>query len=441
MKNYTIVIFGGTGDLTKRKLIPAIQSLVKNNSDILITVVGIGRRKYSEKEYLDFLLSDKELSKQVRIHYFLADIEKKNSLGGLKKKISEIEPEGTLGRIYYLSTSYTLFENIAHSIHSCCSKNENGFTRIIAEKPFGHDLVSSRKLNASLKKYFAEDQIYRADHYLAKKTVENILTIRFSNPLFESVWNAKSISRIKIVVDEELGVDNRLGYYDGSGAIKDMVQNHLLQTLSFVLMEAPKSLAEEDFKKAKSDALKALVFTGNIITGQYKAYQDEVKDSNLGSNTETFVELHLDSKAKRWKGTDIILRTGKMLQKREAYIEIEFKKEPCMVYCNMGSSPNKLVLHIQPLENIELTMNTVLPGEQMNLTPVKMTFCPTCEFNSNSPEGYEIILRECLLGNKSMFICDKEIDLAWKLTDTITSHVKGIIPTRYDAGSSGPKSK
>lgn len=441
MKNYTIVIFGGTGDLAKRKLIPAIISLVKNNTDFMITVLGIGRREYTEKDYMDYLLSGEDIPERLRIHYYIADIEKKGSLDRLRNKILSIEPAEIDGRIYYLSTSFSLFKILAKAIHSCCKDNDKGFTRIIAEKPFGHDLKSSKRVNASLRKYFTEDQIYRADHYLAKETIENILRTRFSNPLFESIWNSKSINKIKVVVDEELGVGNRLGYYDGSGAIKDMIQNHMLQTLSLVLMEPPLSLEERDFKSAKIEALKKLFFKGEILTGQYAGYQEEVKNINPGSKTETFVELKLYSKAKRWKGTEIILRTGKMLKKREAYIEIEFKKEPCMIYCNIGSSPNKLLLHIQPLQNIELTMNTTLPGEKMELTPVKMTFCPTCEFNANSPEGYEVIFRECLLGNKRIFIQDMELDVAWKLTDKIVAYASKIDLIIYEQSSLGPVNK
>jgi len=441
MRHYTIVIFGGTGDLAKRKLFPAIISIVKKNPEYHIIVLGIGRKEYTEQEYKNHVLSDMELPKNLHIHYHIADVEQKDSLKTLKTKLESIETEDTDGRIYYLATNYTLFETIAKGIHSCLTEYKKDFIRIIAEKPFGNDLKSSKKLNNTLRKYFSEEQIYRADHYLAKDTVDNLLKLRLSNPLFESVWNHKSILRIKMVVDEEIGVGNRLKYYDTAGALKDMIQNHLLQTISFVLMEPPNSLNDIDFEKAKVDVIKKLEFKNEIIIGQYKGYQEEVKDINPGSKTETFVELKLYSKAKRWKGTEIILKTGKMLKKREAYIEIEFKKEPCMLYCNIGSAPNKLVFHIQPLDNIELIMNTSIPGEKMNLTPVKMTFSPITEFNANSSEGYEIILHECLLGNKRIFIGDKELGVAWKLTDKIANHIKGLIPIEYDPGSLGPEWK
>lgn len=441
MKHYTIVIFGGTGDLSKRKLFPAIKSLAEKKEDIKINVFGVGRKEYTSEEYKNFVLPEEKIPHNLKINYFNADIEKKDSLKGLRAALEKEEPEEIEGRIYYLATSHLLFKNIVQSIHSCCGKKEKGFTRIIAEKPFGTDIISSRKLNRVLKKYFSEEQIYRADHYLAKETVDNILRLRLSNPLFERMWNGEAISRIKMTVDEELGVGNRVLYYDRAGAVKDMIQNHLLQTLSFILMAPPKSLEEKDFRKAKVAALKKLQFKNEIITGQYKEYREEAEKHSPDSKTETFAELKLYSKDKRWKGTEIILRTGKKLKKREAHIEIEFKKEPCTIHCHLNTAPNKLILHIQPLDNVELLINTTLPGEKESLSPVKMTFCKSCEFKANSPEGYETIIKECMLGNKRIFIGDKELEAAWKITDKITESIKNKTPEIYESGSAGPEWK
>jgi len=441
MKHYTFIIFGGTGDLAKRKLFPAIIAIVKKNPEYNITVLGIGRREYTKQEYIERSISETDLPKNLVIDYFIADVEKPNALKDLKQKLESLETAEVTGRIYYLATSSNLFGNIAKSIHSCCSEHKETFTRIIAEKPFGNDLKSSKKLNKTLRKYFSEEQLYRADHYLAKDTIDNIVRLRLSNPLFESIWNSKSVHRIKMVVDEELGVGNRIKYYDEAGALKDMFQNHMLETLSVVLMEPPISLDDKDFEKSKVEAIKKLYFKDEILTGQYQGYKEEIKGINPGSKTETFVELKLHSKAKRWKGTEIVLRTGKMLKKREAYIEIEFKKEPCMLYCTLGSAPNKLIIHIQPSDNIELTMNTTLPGEKMNVTPVKMTFSPSNEFSANSSEGYEVILEECMLGNKRIFIGDKELDVAWSLTDKIAKFMKEVTPIEYAHASSGPEWK
>jgi glucose-6-phosphate 1-dehydrogenase len=247
------------------------------------------------------VLGDSSVPDNLKVHYFIADISKKESLSKLREEIEKKEPDKIEGRIYYLATSHSLFKNIVLGINSCCGRHEKGFTRIIVEKPFGNDIKSSRELNRILRKYFDEEQIYRADHYLAKETVDNIIRLRLSNPLFERVWNSKSIKRIRMTVDEELGVGNRLSYYDGVGAIKDMVQNHLLQTISFVLMEPPRTLDNEEFKRVKVEALKKLRFRNEIITGQYKEYRDEINDTNPESKTETFVELKLHSTAKDGK--------------------------------------------------------------------------------------------------------------------------------------------
>lgn len=435
MKEYTIIIFGGTGDLTQRKLIPAIFSLAKRDSSIKINVVGVGRRDYNTQSYISFISPNHSSPNNVSISYFKSNLDSEDSLSGLKEELSRIESSNLLGRIYYLSTNHDLFTKIVKSLHSQDLDSTNIFSRVIAEKPFGEDLKSSRKLNKELREFFSESQIFRADHYLAKDTIDNILKIRFSNPLFESVWNSKSISKIKIVVDEELGVENRLGYYDKSGAIKDMIQNHILQTLSFILMDAPDSLSESDFRKSKIEALRNLNFTGDLKIAQYEGYQNEVKELNPGSKTETFAEVKLSSSSKRWAGTEILLRTGKKLSKREAYIEIEFKKEPCYLFCNLNSAPNKLIIHIQPLKNIELSINTTLPSESMKLSPVKMIFSPEKEFNSESPESYEVIIRECLSNNRSLFISDEELEVAWKLTDDILSTKSSKELLIYKSGS------
>jgi len=444
MKNYTIIIFGGTGDLSKRKLVPALIALVNEDKNLKITVLGIGHKNYTEDQYKTFLLSETNLPENLSIYYYKADFNDGDSFKELKDKLLAIEsivPEEKLvGRICYLATSYTMFETIAKNIAFLSSKEDNIFTRIVAEKPFGSNLKSSNSINATLRKYFTEEQIYRVDHYLAKETIDTLLKMRLSNPLFENIWNSKFISKIHIFAKEELGVGNRVGYYDNAGAVKDMIQSHMLEITSLVLMDPPKSLEDKDFKNAKVKAIKSLRFKNEISIGQYRGYQEEVKVIHPGSQTETFVELKLYSKARRWKGTEITLKTGKMLDKREAHISLIFKKEPCMIYCNINSSPNKLVFHIQPIQDIELTMNTSMPGKKMSLTPVKMTFAPATEFRANTPEAYEVILRDCMAGDKKIFICDKELEVAWKLTDKITEYLKKLAPIEYEPGSVGPKS-
>lgn len=435
MQHYTIIIFGGTGDLSRRKLIPAITALAEKDPRRHFHVLGIGRKPFDDAGFRKFIQHDAEAHPRVNLHYMIADIEKNGALDALSERIGSIETADTDGRIFYLATAYDFFHNIADAVNRCCNISDPFFTRVVAEKPFGSDYESFKKLNAGLRARFSEDQIYRADHYLAKDTIDNILRTRFSNPLFERVWNSGSIERITVAVHETLGVGGRMAYYDQTGAIKDMVQNHLLQTLSLILMKAPDKKDTSAFRKAKTNEIHKLRFRGEIRTGQYRGYQDEVKDLNPGSRTETFAELKLHSRNRRWRGTEIVLRTGKMLKKREAYIEIAFKKEPCNAFCEFELPPNKLILHIQPLQNVELTINSTLPGEKVKLTPVKMIYCPTCEFKANTPEGYEVILDECIKGNKRLFMSAEELGAAWRLTDQITASIRRREPDIYEPGS------
>lgn len=435
MKHYTIIIFGGTGDLSRRKLIPAINALADKDPRRHFHVLGIGRKPFNDKSFQRFLLPQGEKHPRVDLHYMAADIEKEHSLDKLEARIKSVEPAVPDGRIFYLATAYGLFGKIAENIERCCNVQDRFFTRVVAEKPFGSDRDSFRKLNGELRARFGEDQIYRADHYLAKDTIDNILRTRFSNPLFESVWNSGSIERITVAVHETLGVGGRIAYYDQTGAIKDMVQNHLLQTLSLILMKAPEKKDATALRKAKTNAIRKLRFRGEIRTGQYRDYQNEVREVHPGSQTETFATLKLHSADRRWRGTEIVLRTGKMLKKREAYIEIAFKKDPCNAYCDSTLPPNKLILHIQPLQNVELTINSTLPGEKAKMKPVKMIYCPTSEFKANTPEGYEVILDECIRGNKHLFMSAEELSAAWKLTDRITAVARRRKPEIYEHGS------
>ena len=230
-KAFDLIIFGGTGDLTKSKLISALNELVKKDN-LTFNVIGIGRRELDDSTYKSFLLeTNPNIDEKIIIKYFKADFEKRESLNGLDSVINSVENETCKGRIYYLATSYHFFEYIAENLAVHSSPHKTGFTRIMVEKPFGHDLKSSNKINNALLKHFDEEQIFRVDHYLAKQTIDNILLVRLSNPFFESTWNSQFIEKIKVVVKEDKGVGNRLGYYDKSGAVKDMIQNHLLQTL------------------------------------------------------------------------------------------------------------------------------------------------------------------------------------------------------------------
>jgi glucose-6-phosphate 1-dehydrogenase len=432
-KSITIVIVGATGDLAKNKLIPAVIELVKKDYVTKVDVLAIGRRDLTNKAYANYIgLKDNILeSGKLKIHYFKAEFASTDSLKDLPLILKKIEDKSCIGRIFYLATSPEYFKPVAFQISKYCQKKDL-FIRIMVEKPFGYNFLSSRTLNKHLHEYFEEDQIYRVDHYLAKETIQNLLVLRFSNPFFERTWNSEFIDKIRIVVSEDMGVESRLEYYDGAGAIRDVLQNHMLQIASFILMDAPMNTIPEEIHKAKADALKKLQFTNRIVIGQYEGYQEELKTAKFKpSNTETYVKLNLEMKDKRWKGTEIILETGKKLAKRFARIDIIYKREPCSIYCDINTNPNKLVLRIQPVQKIEMHMNTKAPGKDLNIKHVKLEFFPNKEFFSNTPESYELILEDCIKGDRTLFLSESELDAAWKLTDQIRKFVKGKKPINY----------
>lgn len=435
MRTITFIVFGGTGDLMRRKLAHAIANIAKQSKEIKYNIIGVGRTEFNDKTYKEFLLkSDRNVSfgKNVELKYYQGDVTKKESMKGLEKTIESSE-ENPLGRIFYLATSQHFFEDISKIIRRF--KKNAGFTRIMIEKPFGHSLSSFRKLNNTLSKYFDEEQIYRVDHYLAKETVENILLIRFSNPLFENTWNSKFVDKIKIIISEDTGVEKRMEYYDAAGAIRDMVQNHILQVLLFILMDAPKVLDTKNILEKKHDAIKNIYFSGEVIRGQYEGYKEEAKKIRQDSETETYVQVELMSKSKRWKGTKIILATGKNLKEKDAHITLEYKKEPCILYCSFNTAPNKLIFRIQPSTNVEFTMNAKKPGAEPSLEKVRMMFNPATHFKANTVNAYETILAECIKGDKRLFICSNILQESWKITDKIIRAAKTKPLIIYKKGS------
>lgn len=420
------VVFGGTGDLTKRKLAPALNKISEKNK-IKIRLIGIGRTEYVDKTYEKHLSLNKK-NKNLNIKYYRGDITKKETMMGLFDYVNEESADQT---IYYLATSFKFYEPIFELLASKKHKD----MKIMIEKPFGSDFESWYSMNKKMRDRFTREQVYRVDHYVAKETIDNILLLRLSNPFFENTWNSNFVDTIKIVSKEDLFVDSRLNYYDDAGAIRDMIQNHLLQTLSFVLMEPPKSLDADDLRDMKTNAIKKLEFI-DVKIGQYEGYKEAVR-KELGKNTktETYAKTQLKSKAKRWKSTKIILETGKAMHKKEAYIELLYKKEPCHIYCDFNTTPNKLRIDIQPQQNISLTMNTKLPGTSPDIASVNMTFCPTCGYDGDTPKGYETLINECIKGEKKVFIRASELDASWKLTDKIREKTRKQKITKYDKGS------
>jgi len=445
MEQIVFVVFGGTGDLAKRKLAPAFYNRIKNKKVHPKSVlIGVGRRDYTDKTYKEFLFKRKDFKKEywdkLNVKYYKADFINKDSLCNLPKLLKKIEPNNSCSRIFYLATGYEYFKRIVDQLKNAeLHKHDKHMRRIVFEKPFGNSLKTSNQIDKCIHDVFSEKDIYRIDHYLGKETVMNLIAMRFANPIFKQVWNNKFIEHVHVVIDEKIGTEDRIGYYNSSGAIKDMVQNHLLQVVSLVLMEPPKTLSQTDVHDKKVEVLKNIKISSgnNIITGQYKSYKNEAKKYGIKkTNTETYAEIKLDINNKRWKGVPILLKTGKKLKQKKAYIEIQFKQEKCELYCQENIKPNRLILNIQPSQDITFEMN--VPSPNKDFINTKMEFCHSCTFGANTIEAYEKLLYDIIKGDKTLFTRYDELIESWKITDKIIK-LKKEKPDIYDDGSTGPK--
>ncbi|MAG76033.1 MAG: glucose-6-phosphate dehydrogenase [Colwelliaceae bacterium] len=421
----SFVLFGGTGDLTRRKLVPAFADLVhRGELSERSTIIGISRKDLTDKQYKKFLIDsisgkkEKAHIKKMDVKYIKGDFSKPGGIGALKKELAHCEITGC-NRIYYLSTSYNFFPVIVKELKRLgLSKVVKGFTRVMFEKPFGSGLKSSEKLDRGIHSVFKEKDVYRIDHYLAKETVLNLNTLLFSNPILYSTLNNKFVESVEIRVDESLGVGNRLEYYNESGALRDMVQNHLLQVLSLVLMDLPKSLKPEKVHDEKVKVLKKLELSDikKQVFGQYASYASELKKKGLkDKKTETFVKLELNCKSKRWDGVPLILRTGKKLPDKKGCIEIKFK--PSLL--NKSSGSNRLVIDIYPKQDATLWLNSRDTHSKGMSKPVKFEFCRECVFGPNTADEYSVLIDEAVSGNKTLFARDDEVKEAWKIVDSI----------------------
>ena len=446
IKPFTLIVFGGTGDLAKIKLAPAIFSLVKKRaipSDF--SIVGIGRRPLSDEEYKKHLIKfdndiDQSTWDNIDIHYFQADLSAPNALEGFEEYLSK-SAKTSGNRIYYLATSNEVVCNVIDQLekYNLCEHPEH-FRRIVFEKPFGDCLESSIQLDKKARNVFSEKSIYRIDHYLGKYTVQNLLAFRFSNPLFEHTWSNKFIDQINIIADEDMGVGNRLAYYATAGAIKDMVQNHLLQIVSLMLMNAPEDLDEKSINNEKVKVLDTISINSskNIVVGQYEGYVDEAKKAGITqTNTETFVELKLACNNERWKGTPIILRTGKRLTKKRACIEIIFKQHQKHKCLFPSAKPNTLFINIQPIKNISFRLN--LKNPKGAFAAHLMEHSHARSFGSRSISTYEKLIADCIRGDKTLFSRYDVLKTSWKITDEILKLKEGIPLIHYKKGSHGPK--
>ncbi|MCF7931434.1 MAG: glucose-6-phosphate dehydrogenase [Acholeplasmataceae bacterium] len=434
-----IVIFGSTGDLTFRKLLPAIARLYrKNQLPEQTKVIALGRKKFSTDEYLENManlssakLDLNTLSKVVSYHQMeITDILAYQNLLDL---VNSFKHEQTR-ELYYLAIGPELFPEISNHINvSGLVKIGNLNQSIIFEKPFGHDLSSAKAINEMLWNYFDEKQIYRIDHYLGKEMIQNIMMVRFANRIFEEIWHNRTIKNVKIISKETDGILGRAGYYDQSGALRDMIQSHLLQMLSLIAMEVPLSYFSDDVKNEKVKVLNHLHFDhDSLILGQYDGYLNEHNIPN-DSKTETFVFLRAYVNTPRFKGVPFYLMSGKKLDTKESLIIIEFEETSEQRKWDLPLSTNKLLIKIDPKDGVGLVLNSKVPGLTDNVEQVELEYCINCNAVGNKTEAYEKLIIDMVGHHKTLFTRWDEIELSWHFIDTIKKYQKDpVIYKNFD---------
>ncbi len=459
----TVVIFGVTGDLTRRKLLPALFALYRKGVSRL-KVVGFARRDWGSdglRQRADEILHATPDATDEQRAAFLQQLEYVQSSFDQAegyRTLSELLQSGG-DRLYYLSTPPQNYETIITQLGQAGLNNSSsGTVRIVVEKPFGRDLDSARALNRLLAQYFGEEQIYRIDHYLGKETVQNIMLLRFGNGIFEPLWNHRYVDHVQITVAERLGVEGRGNYYNASGALRDMVQNHMFQLLSLTAMEPPIDLNADSIRDEKVKILRSIrpIEFGELDTyscrGQYDSgyYDGEPVPGYLqeegvapDSQTETFVALKLFLDNWRWSGVPFYLRSGKRLRRKVSEIAISFRSPPLELYSNRHPSMtrNTLIIRIQPEEGITLTVNTKIPGHTTDMRPVNVDFAYGSAFGETTLEAYERLLFDALVGDSTLYTRRDEIEASWEF---ITRLLEGWRrsekqPQLYEPGSSGPQ--
>ncbi|WP_224814665.1 glucose-6-phosphate dehydrogenase [Hasllibacter sp. MH4015] len=454
---FDLVIFGGTGDLARRKILPALYRRFRDGQmPDEARIIGAARADLDAGGYrteiraaFDEFLHEDERDDRMeafleRLDYLPIDAMGDGGWPDLKEKMRD----GAI-QAFYFSVGPSLFGALAERLHSHGIARDDA--RIVVEKPFGRDLASAKELNATLAEHFDETQIYRIDHYLGKETVQNLMAVRFGNVLFEPLWNAQYVDHVQITVAEEVSVEGRGAYYDKSGAMRDMVQNHLMQLLCLTAMEPPSKFDPDAVRDEKLKVIRALdpVDPGDIVRGQYDgalgaSYLDHAEDP--ASRTESYIAMKLHISNWRWKGTPFYLRTGKRLKARKSEIVVTFKETPHSIFdADAGSRANVLSIRLQPDEGMDLRVTIKEPGPGgMRLVdvPLDMTFAEALGPDAaHVPDAYERLIMDVIRGNQTLFMRGDEVEAAWAWTDPIIDgwQSRGDRPVTYDAGSSGPE--
>ncbi|MCS3782116.1 glucose-6-phosphate dehydrogenase [Tsukamurella ocularis] len=469
----SLVIFGVTGDLSRRKLMPAVYDLA--NRGLLppgFSLVGFGRRPWTDE---DFAATVREAAKAHSRTEFRDDVWERlaegirfvqgafdddDSFDRLSTALADLDAErGTGGNTaFYLSIPPDAFPTVCEQLkRSGLADQSEGWRRVVIEKPFGHDLESAQRLNAVVNDVFAEQSVFRIDHYLGKETVQNILALRFANQLFEPTWNSHYVDSVQITMAEDIGLGGRAGYYDGIGAARDVIQNHLLQLMALIAMEEPTSFHPAELQAEKIKVLSATSpvepLAETSARGQYgPGWQGSEKVVGLleeegfseTSTTETYAAITVEIASRRWAGVPFYLRTGKRLGRRVTEIALMFKRAPHLPFDDTMTEElgqNALVIRVQPDEGVTLRFGSKVPGSSMEVRDVNMDFSYGEAFTVSSPEAYERLILDVLLGEPSLFPVNAEVELSWKILDPVLAlWAEGGRPEEYESGTWGPES-